>query len=260
MGPEERSFYATVLIVSIVLGMIITYFIVSIIRQQRRSLRLYQENIRKEITTLEIERTRMAADLHDELGPILSSVKLRVGSLDVSKEDETEVKEATDKMDDLIIRMREITFDLMPTSLINKGLTTAVSEFIESCSKKSKLTIKFKHENISLPQEQSINLYRIIQEIIHNTIKHAQATEILIELRRNKNNYVLLTKDNGTGFRYNNTVKKSPGRGLHNLLSRTEVLGGKMFVESKKNKGTTYLFEIPIAKNGVKTNPDNPGR
>lgn len=248
MDAKETSIYAAVLIISIVLGIIITYFIISIIRQQRKNLELYKQSIHTEITTLERERTRMAADLHDEVGPVLSAVKLKLNSLDVTSEDDViEVKKTNDQIDNLLRRMREISFDLMPNSLIRKGLAAAINEFVDYCSKSSSLQIKFQFENIALTQLQSINLYRIIQEIIHNTIKHARATELLMALRREKTTLVLTTQDNGIGFSYDSRSKEASGLGLRNLLSRTEIIGGKMFFESKKGKGTTYIFEIPIA-------------
>jgi signal transduction histidine kinase len=98
-----------------------------------------------------------------------------------------------------------------------------------------------------LNQLQAINLYRIAQEIIHNTIKHAQASELLIELRQDKNKIILATRDNGKGFDYDEKTNEAKGMGLQNLLRRTEIIGGKMFFESQKGKGTTYIFEIPIA-------------
>jgi signal transduction histidine kinase len=252
MDAKETTFYTTVLIVCIVLGIIITYFIISIIRQQRRSVRLYKQSIYTEITTLERERARMAADLHDEVGPILSAVKLRLNSLDIHNEiDVQEVKTTNEQIDGLLRRMREISFDLMPTSLIRKGLPAALNEFIEYCNKNNKLNIRFQYESVSLSQQQAINLYRIIQEIIHNTIKHAKASEILIELRKDKDTIVLATKDNGVGFNYEAKSKESSGQGLRNLLSRTEIIGGKMFFDSGKGKGTTYIFEIPIANNEI---------
>src|SRR4051812_32031607 len=117
MDAKETSFYTAVLIVSIVLGVIITYFIIAIIRQHRRSLNLYKKSIYTEITTLEKERTRMAADLHDEVGPVLSAVKLRLNSLDISNpEDQGEVQKTNEQIDRLLSRMREISFDLMPNS------------------------------------------------------------------------------------------------------------------------------------------------
>jgi signal transduction histidine kinase len=245
------------LIVSIVLGVIIAYFVISIIRQQRRNLQLYKQNILTEITTLEKERTRMASDLHDEIGPVLSAIKLKLNSLDLSnEEDEKELESTNAQIDRLIQRMREISFDLMPHSLIRKGLVAALNEFIRYCDKKTQVNIKFQYEEIAvLDQQQSINLYRIVQEIIHNTIKHANASELVIELKKEKNTVILGTHDNGDGFSYSAKAIESSGLGLRNLSSRTEIIGGKMFFESKKGKGTTYIFEIPIANDKVnKTN------
>ena len=88
MDAKETSFYTAILIVCAVVGVIIIYFIVSIIRQQRRSVRLYKQSLLTEITTLEKERSRMASDLHDEVGPMLSAIKLRIAGLDINEEDE----------------------------------------------------------------------------------------------------------------------------------------------------------------------------
>jgi signal transduction histidine kinase len=248
MDEKEKSFYTAILIVCAVLGVIIAYFVISIIRQQRRTVRLYKQSLLTEITTLERERSRMASDLHDEVGPLLSAIKLRIGSLDIHNEDdEEEVKKTNDQIDSLIKRMREISFDLMPTSLTRKGFAAALTEFIEYCSKNNPLKINFRFKEIGLTESQSINLYRIVQEIIHNTIKHAEASELQIELRPEKNKIILAAQDNGKGFNYDEKANEAKGLGLQNLLRRTEIIGGKMFIESKKGKGTTYIFEIPIA-------------
>lgn len=256
MDAKEASFYTAVLIVCAVVGIIIVYFIISIIRQQRRTVRLYKQSLLTEITTLEKERSRMASDLHDEVGPLLSAIKLRIASLDVSNdEEEEEIEKTNEQIDKLIKRMREISFDLMPASLTRKGFAAALNEFIEYCGKSAALKINFKFTEIQLTQVQAINLYRIAQENIHNTIKHAEASELIIELRREKDKIILATRDNGKGFNYDEKSNEAKGLGLQNLLRRTEIIGGKMFFESQKGKGTTYIFEIPIADN-EKRNPN----
>lgn len=248
MDEKEKSFYTAILIVCAVVGVIITYFIISIIRQQRRAVRLYKQSLLTEITTLESERSRIASDLHDEVGPLLSAVKLRIGSFDVNEEDEEEIEKTNEQIDKLIKRMREISFDLMPTSLTRKGFAAALNEFIEYCSKSANLKINFRFTDIKLNQLQAINLYRIVQEVIHNTIKHAEASELVIELRQEQNKIILATRENGKGFNYDEKSNEAKGLGLQNLLRRTEIIGGKMFFESKKGKGTTYIFEVPIAE------------
>lgn len=248
MDAQETSFYNAILIVCGIVGVIISYFIISIIRQQRRVVRLYKQSLLTEITTLEKERSRMASDLHDEVGPVLSAVKLRINSLDIHNEDDQEELDKTNRqIDNLLRRMREISFDLMPSSLTRKGLAAALTEFIDYCSRTSQLVINFQFSDVQLSQAQSINLYRIVQEVIHNTMKHAQASELIIELRGEKDKIILATRDNGIGFNYDEKSSQAKGQGLQNLSRRAEILGGKMFFESKKGKGTTYIFEIPIA-------------
>ena len=246
MDEKEARFYTAILIVCAVVGIIISYFIVSIIRQQRRTVRLYKQSLLTEINTLEKERSRMASDLHDEVGPLLSAIKLRIGSLDVeSEEDKEEVEKTENQIDIIIKRMREISFDLMPTSLTRKGFAAALTEFIDYISKSNRMKINFQFTETRLSQSQAINLYRIAQEVIHNTIKHAEASELMIELRKEKQKIILSTRDNGKGFDYEAQSGEAKGQGLQNLLRRAEILGGKMFFESAKGKGTTYIFEIP---------------
>src|SRR4029079_7577382 len=107
MDAKETSLYTAILIICSVVGVIITYFIASIIRQQRRTVRLYKQSLLTEIATLEKERSRMASDLHDEVGPLLSAIKLRIGSLDIhNKTDQEEVDKTNQQIDNLLKRMR----------------------------------------------------------------------------------------------------------------------------------------------------------
>jgi len=120
---------------------------------------------------------------------MLSSIKLRISSFELSdEEDQSEQEKSLRYLDELIQRMREISFNLMPNKLIRYGLIAAVEEFIEYCNKGNpSLKINFRYEEgLQFTEQQSINLYRIAQEIIHNTIKHAEATLLKLELRKEK--------------------------------------------------------------------------
>ena len=248
MDASETKIFTAILITSIVLGMIIAFFIVSLIRHQRKNQKLYKSKILAEITTLENERARIASDLHDELGPILSAVKFKINSLDIhSSGDQLILDKSNKNIDEIISRMREISNDLLPNTLLRKGLITAMEESVEDLKKSNKLEIKFTYQQaVDIPKEKTVNIYRILQEIIHNTLKHAQAIELRIELKQEKQRLVILTEDNGKGFDYNQQSKENTGLGLRNLLSRTEVLGGNMYIESRSGKGTKYTFEIPL--------------
>lgn len=248
MDAHETSIFTAVFIASIVIAVIFTYFIIIIIQNQRRSKALYKSKILAEITTLEKERARIASDLHDELGPYLSAAKLRINSLDVTTEEDSEnLHKINEHIDIIIQRMREISADLLPNTLVRKGLVYGVLEFIDNIPKPAELKIQFDAAaDVAYSPDLHIHLYRIVQEIIHNTIKHSKANLLKIELKKSRNMVVLLTEDNGVGFDYNVISREKQGLGLRNLLSRVEIMGGEMFIESHPDKGTRYTFEIPF--------------
>ena len=248
MDTHETTIFTAILITSIVLGAVIAFFFISIIRHQRRNQELYKSKILAEITTLENERKRTAADLHDELGPILSAVKFQINSLDLeTEEDRQNLEKANNNIDEIIRRMRGIANDLMPNTLVRKGLIAAMRASVEAINKSNNINIEFICSDLpDFDENKSINLYRILQEVIHNTIKHSKASLLKIELKRENRNLLVLTEDNGIGFDYAAESREESGLGLRNLLSRTEVLEGSMYVDSKPGKGTKFTFEIPI--------------
>lgn len=242
MDTPETKIYLAVIITALVLGIIIIYFTVSVIRQQRRNFALQKKLIIAEIDTLEKERARTAADLHDELGPLLSVIKFRV---DDAKEGNPELDKASEHLDDMIIRIREIANNLMPVALQRKGLIIAIKEYISNAERSGALKIQFSYEaSLSLPPEKSIHIYRVIQETIHNCIKHADATLLIIELKKQNDHLQVFCKDNGKGF--DTTKQNSSGMGLSSIRNRTQIMGGSTIIESKPGIGTAIIFDIPL--------------
>ncbi|MGH2566364.1 MAG: sensor histidine kinase, partial [Ginsengibacter sp.] len=240
--------YDSVLIASVVLGIIIIYFFISVIRQQRINLKLRKKSILSEITGLEKERARIAADLHDELGPLLSAVKMRINSFELPEQDDKEQLEKTNHhIDDVIKRMREISFDLMPNSLLKRGLAIALTEYFNFLGKENSTRFIFINEaDFIIGENKSVNIYRIVQEVIHNSLKHAYPTEIKIELKMNNNKILLTVTDNGKGFDYKKALTENTGIGLSSINNRSQMIGAKMFVNSSKENGTKFMFEIPV--------------
>lgn len=252
MDAQESQIYSAFVIAILVIGSIIGYFIFSAIKQQKRVLALQIQNARAEITALEKDRARIAADLHDELSPMLVAVKMKINSFELSDPfDQEQLDKTNQTIDDMAARMRAISFDLMPTALQTKGLVVALREFINYISPVEGLKIHFLPPNdpIPLSEQYAINLYRIIQEIIHNTIKHADATELTIGLKRNSNTLVLQTVDNGTGFDHDKALNDDNGLGLRSLANRVNLLSAELSVNAKPGKGSSYTIEIPL-KNG----------
>jgi signal transduction histidine kinase len=247
MHTPEEKFYTAVAIAASVLGIIIAYFVITMIRHQRRNVHLYKTKIRAEISTLEKERKRIASDLHDELGPLLSAVRIQVNHLEQqTEEDKRIVLFANKHIDDILTKTREISYNLLPNTLVRKGLVKALEEYVNKLRDVHELDIIFSGDEVSLEKEREINIYRIIQEIIHNTVKHAGASQLDIRLRKQGDTLLLMTADNGKGFNYDAQVEKNNGLGLINLQSRTEVLNAKFSYESDPGIGTKYIFEIPL--------------
>jgi len=248
MDAQENRIYTAILITVLILGSVITYFIISILRQQRKNIALHKQNIIAEITQIEKERARIAHDLHDELGPLLSAIKMKINSFELTdKEDMVQLKKTNDHMNEALKRIREISFDLMPNSLLRKGLVPAVKELVNYMNNNNTGTRFYFtfDDNITLTEHKAVNLYRIIQEILYNTVKHSGASELHLDIHNPENNVVLSITDNGVGFDYEKESNENIGFGLQSLLRRTEIMNGKMFVESGKNLGTSYTFEIP---------------
>ena len=249
MDPQETTLFTAIIIAGVVLGIIIIFFAISIVSQQRRNLELSKQAILAELTAMEKERSRIAQDLHDDVGPILSVVKFQVDSVaPPSEDDAVQLKAASQHLDLLIDRMREIAKDLMPSALIRKGLVASVEEFAQSVTSSKGIEVVFTRcsDLIDISKEKSLNIYRLLQESVHNSLKHASATRIDIDLQRQGNTLLLLCRDNGSGFDYNTTLQESTGLGLRSLRGRVEIMGGTLKAESKKGVGTAYLFLIPL--------------
>ena len=248
MDTRETKVYLAILIAATVIGIILIYFIVNNIRQQRRNYIFYLSKIKAEITTLENERHRMARDLHDEMAPLVNAVKYNLSSFEFEDPADIQVMGNSENMLDIIInRIREISANLMPESLIRNGLVEAVNQSITKEHAKTKLAIRFTHSPIpSMEPEKALNIYRIIQEILSNTIRHAEAKRLAIDIQADEKTLVLVTEDDGLGFDYPAEEKEFSGLGLRNLLSRTDMLHGVMYLETKPGAGTRYRFEIPV--------------
>lgn len=248
MDAQEKNIYSAVIITCFVLGVILTYFFISIIRQQRKNLQLQKQNIIAGISAIEQDRARIAANLHDEMGPLLAAIKMKINSFELNDEDDQEQLIKTNShIDAALKRVREISFDLMPNTLLRKGLIIAVEEFINYNTNKTRLKIELHTAGVfELSEQKTINMYRIIQEIIYNTMKHAQATKLTINIKREKDGLLFSSSDNGIGFDYHHELKENIGFGLRNIVSRVQMIGGHISLESKKGSGTTYIFEIPL--------------
>lgn len=203
------------------------------------------------IQTEEKERKRFAKDLHDGLGPLLSSVKMSVSSLAQMKQDQAsrEIIENTELViNEAIKSIKEISDNLSPHVLSNFGLVRALSNFINKINIAKTLRINLitnlKDERFDANVE--VVLYRVICELINNTIKHAQAKKINISLSQEGEYIQILYKDDGKGFDVSKIVEHqgSSGMGFSNIYSRINSLKGEINIESENKKGTQVTIKV----------------
>ena len=249
MDTPEKYVFHSFLIASIGLGSIITLFILGLARHLRRNLALARANVMAEINAAEKERNRIASDLHDELGPALCAIKLMVSGFEFEDDGTIELQENTDRQLGMLIqRIRGISHDLMPSDLIEQGLHAALDGTLYYAKTASQMEIFTSFDDdLVYTDNQTLHLYRIINEIVHNTMKHARATVMKIELRKSGSRVQLIIKENGIGFDFKELAASGSGHGLKSLLSRTKLLEGKLQVKQTQ-PGMQYLLTVPYKK------------
>jgi len=201
------------------------------------------------IETEEKERMRLAKDIHDSIGQHLSAIKFYIGTSADAVEDPKQksiLLKANSALVDVQADMRNICFNIMPTSLEIFGLVKAVEEL---CSKDQllpqiKILIKESDGFPRLALQQEFALFRIIQEFINNALKHSKADSLRIEFRRKKKLALVSLIDNGIGFDL--TKIRGQGMGLNNVRSRLRPYNGEVDIISQPGKGTRYEISIPV--------------
>lgn len=197
----------------------------------------------------ESERLRIAQDLHDGLGGLLTSVKAHFNTIakELDAVSKINVYQKTNELiDEACGEVRRIAHDMMPQSLTEIGLEGSLAELkttLEEEGIDTRIDIHF--PLVKIPEEKISMLYRILQEIVQNTIKHASAKHLLIQFFGDENNLHILTEDDGRGFDINELINKK-GLGLKSLESRIQYLHGDMDIDSKIGIGTTINMTIPI--------------
>jgi signal transduction histidine kinase len=193
----------------------------------------------------EQEKQRFSRELHDGLGQLLLSIKLRLGrAKGLNAHDQTLIEESGKLLADAVQDVRNISNDLMPTELIELGLCNAIKNMCTKLSETTDIRLEFNTQIKQIPDKKiSTYIYRIIQEALNNTIKHSQATKAKISLSNTNNMLILQISDNGKGIETN--LKHTGGQGIRNMKERTLLLDGNFKILASKEKGTTIIIEIP---------------
>lgn len=192
----------------------------------------------------EMERKRIARDLHDGLGSMLSGVKIH---LNLAKKENPETVNGVDTLlDNSIKELRNISQNLMPESLLELSLEHALRDLCAANSNTAtKVEFQYLIKKSRLPKNYEIMIYRIIQELLNNALKYAKASQVLVSCSQNKDVFFITVEDNGIGFDILDPKNKN-GMGLKNIKNRVEFLSGKLEIESKINQGTSAYIELNV--------------
>lgn len=252
----------------ILLGLAVAFLLISILfimnyyKNQKKINIQNEQNLKQEFASLEskqklavsnallegeeIERKRLARDLHDGLGSMLSGLKIHINKLSDENSKNINVEKIENQLDNSIKELRQIAQNLMPESLLKLGLEVALRDLcIKLSDDKTAIEFQYYRNSIQISESKQIIIYRIIQELLNNVFKHANATEILVSCNQNENIMYLTIEDNGKGFDSKNT-NFFEGMGLKNIKNRIEFVKGNLEINSIIDKGTVFNIELKI--------------
>ncbi len=198
----------------------------------------------------ERERIRLAKDLHDGLGGMLSGIKYSFqtmkGNLIMTPDNQQAFERSMDMLDSSIKEMRRVAHNMMPEALVKFGLDTALKDFCNDINQSGALQVSYQSigvENEVIEQTAAVNIYRIVQELINNTMKHAAARTAIVQVSKTNGTISITVEDDGKGF---NPVilQGAKGIGWSNIQNRVDFLKGSLDVQSEPGKGTSVHIEL----------------
>ncbi|WP_281631420.1 tetratricopeptide repeat-containing sensor histidine kinase [Flavobacterium luteolum] len=218
----------------------------SILKEQELEL------IKASISGQDKERQRISQELHDSIGGNLAAIKLQVNHLNPSNF--SNIQNISYQLDETYQQVRNLSHTLLPKKFNQNKFLEVLESYLSNISDASKIKISYipypKKEINELDENIQVEIFKIIQELLTNTIKHAKASEIEIQLNYIENILNLLFDDNGIGFETPNNIK---GIGLANIENRINKLNGSFIIDSKLKRGTIINIEIPILETKHKT-------
>ncbi|SRR5579871_1278850 len=267
MSDQNQEIYALILI-GIVLALVLVGFIMIILflyqrRQHRQEKQLTeiktryeQELLRSQLEMQESTFKTIAQELHDNIGQVLSVIKLSLSILPLEKVHPAfeSIQNCREMLNKVIFDMSNLTKSLHTDRISEIGIDEAIRFELDALRKTGLLKVYFAVSGSSQfnnPQKATF-LFRMFQEMINNILKHAQANQINVDvIYTTDNKFVLKVADNGIGFnaeRKQNQTTSASGIGLRNMVNRAQLIGALISIQSETGKGTTITVELPLEK------------
>jgi signal transduction histidine kinase len=214
------------------------------------SQRVARDALQRVVTAQELERRRLARELHDETGQALTSILLSLRTVEEA-EDEQELRAAVGEVRELVRStlqdVRQLAVELRPKVLDDFGLVAALERLTQTFGEQTGMSVHFGQTwptSDRLPAEIETALYRIVQESLTNIVKHARATSVSVVLTRKDDSVSVVVEDDGVGFEPHRA--REDGIGLVGMRERVALLGGRLAIESRPGAGTTFVAEVPL--------------
>jgi signal transduction histidine kinase len=246
MGSQERDIFIALMIIAFLLALIVSYFFYQLYRQQQVLNKFKHEKNKSEIISSELERNEISVELHNDISPYLASVKMRLSMMD-DKRNEI-LKGCIPVIDLCIDRIRVMSKRMAPLSEYEQSFMSGLQRFVDKTGLDKGIEFQLQErERVELSDDQINQVYRILQEIVLNTIKHSNASQLKIESSKDGNYLLIRTSDNGIGFDMDKIkATQSYGLGLLKMQSRVDYLNGMLVKDNSSIGGTRYNIRIPL--------------
>ncbi len=249
MQAENHDILIILIFSTLSMFSLATFFVYTVYRYQKRIIKKQKELFTAVIQAQESEKQRIAKDLHDQVGPLLSSIKFNISLFDEPNK-LTQFKKDNSKLIDIAVdNIRTASYDLLPKVLYDFGLVDALEDSCELLSRGSKIEVKFSCENqlrkeIKLTKQIELTIYRVVIEILNNAIKYSKASLITVQVKLLSDYCEIIIIDNGIGFNKELIlVDKNTGMGIKNIFNRVNLFNGTCNLQSNQS-GTTYQIKF----------------
>lgn len=248
-ATERKKFQNIIIISSVILIFLLSgYFYVSYNRKSRKQQQYFSQQL---IVSIEEERNRIAKDLHDDIGQSLSAIKSSVHFLAAKSNDIEKLNALELNIGSVIDQTRDISRKLYPSYLEKIGLVRSVARLMDDIQQNSNLVCSFEIDETvnNLSIDKLTHIYRIVQECVNNTIKHAEASALKVTIEKKDDDFMLIYQDNGKGITKNDI--KNSGIGFMSLKERARILNGELIITDNSGKGFKLILNFtPLIENG----------
>lgn len=261
---EQRIIYLFLALATILVAIILVLTYRSRIEKGKKELLLKEQKINELLNNQEIraldmmmewqekERKRVAKDLHDRLGSMLSTIKLQFSSMEgkiekIREENASQFSLTCNLLDEAVEEVRRVSHNMISGTLTKFGLVPALEDLANNIMASGQISCELivSHMEERLSGNQEIMIYRMIQECVSNALKHSQAKSLIIQLIRHDEELTVMVEDDGVGFKLDD-AKEKKGLGLSNVESRVKQLNGRCTFDTAPGQGTTIIAEIPL--------------